>query len=131
MALSQALATVEELTDRLGEEPTLPEEVAMARYFLRKASAEARHYGLPWPDPILCPDVVRVIVIEVAARGYMNPEGYSLERGDEVTFQREATHAAGSAFTDAEIRMVRQAAGKSGLASVRLVKSALLSEASR
>lgn len=131
MALSQALATVEELTDRLGEEITLPEEVAMARFFLRKASAEARHHGLAWPDPILCPDVVRVIVIEVAARGYLNPEGYQLERGDEVTFQREGSHAAGAAFTANEIQMIRQAAGKSGLASVRLVKSALLSEASR
>lgn len=127
MALSQALATVDELTDRLGEEITSPEEVAMARFFLRKASAEARHHGAPWPDPILCPDVVRVIVIEAATRGFQNPEGFQLERGDEITFQREATHAAGSALTATEIKIIRQAAGKGVLTSARLVKSVSLS----
>lgn len=112
------LASVEDLEDRIGADFSTEEE-ATARVFLQAASAWARHFGASWPNPVLVPDVVRAIVIEVAARGFMNPEGFQLERGDEVTFQREASHAAGAAFTDREISAIASAAGRGGLQSVK------------
>lgn len=114
------LASVEDLEDRIGADISSTEEEATARAFLAAASAWARHYGAAWADPVLAPAVVRAVVIEVAARGFMNPEGFQLERGDEVTFQREASHAAGAAFTAKEIEAIAQAAGRGGLQSVKV-----------
>ena len=122
MAITALLATVDDIADRVGEEITSPADISMARAFLRKASAEARHHGLPWTDPILVPEVVVTTVIEAAARGYLNPEGFGLERGDEITLQRQDDFAVGSALTRAEIVVIRAAAGKTGLYSVQMVR---------
>ena len=126
MAISLSLATVDEVADRVGEEITDPTDVAMVRSLLRLVSAQVRHHGAPWADPILAPDVVRAVTIEAAARGYLNPEGFSLERGDEITFQREDSFAVGATLTRDEIKMIRAAAGKHGMYAVRIQRDVMV-----
>lgn len=114
-----SLATVDDLADRVGEVITEQQDIAMAKSFLRLVSAQVRHFGADWTDPILAPDVVVAVTIEAAARGYLNPEGWVTERGDELTLQRDDIFARGSTLTMAEIKMVQQAAvGRSGIVSV-------------
>lgn len=49
------------------------------------------------------PARVRAITLEVAARSWRNPEGYSSETVDDYTYRRDAdTRAAGIYLTDAE-----------------------------
>ena len=49
------------------------------------------------------PTRVRAITLEVAARAYRNPNGYSSETVDDYTYRRDAdTRAAGVYLTDAE-----------------------------
>lgn len=49
------------------------------------------------------PARVRAITLEVAARAWRNPEGYSSETVDDYTYRRDAdTRAAGIYLTDAE-----------------------------
>ena len=116
------LATVEDIADRIGEEITERGDVRMAASFLRLVSAQVRAHGAAWPDPIVAPEVAIAITIEAAARGYLNPEGFDLERGDEITFQRDKVFAVGSTLTDVEIKTIRAAAGKTGIWSVQMVR---------
>lgn len=124
-----SLATVQDVADRVGEEITDPGDIRLAEVLLRIVSAQVRHYGGDWMDPILAPDVATAITIEAAARGYLNPEGFKLERGDEITFDRHAIFAAGPTLTPYEIVAVRQQAGKSGLTSVLMVRDVTVTDA--
>ena len=116
------LATVEDVADRIGEEITERTDVRMAQSFLRLVSAQVRACGAEWSDPILAPEVAIAITIEAAARGYLNPEGFDLERGDEITFQRDKVFAVGSTLTDSETKILRTVAGKHGIWSVPMVR---------
>jgi len=112
------LATVNDIADRVGEDITDRQDVALAGSFLRLVSAHVRHYGADWGDPILVPDIAVAITIEAAARGYLNPEGWNTERGDELTLTRDNLFSRGSTLTPDEITAVRGAAGHSGWSSV-------------
>lgn len=123
------LATVSDIADRVGEEITDPGDIRLAESLLRIVSAQVRHYGGDWLDPILAPEVAVAVTIEAASRGYLNPEGYKLERGDEITFERNVVFAGGSTLTPAEIVAVRSAAGKSGLVSVLMMRDVTVADA--
>jgi hypothetical protein len=112
------LATVADIADAVNEEITDQGDIAMVNSILRVVSAHVRHYGQEWPDPILAPEIAVAITIQATTRGYLNPEGFKLERGDEITFDRSDIFAAGATLTAAEIKACRQAAGKSGWYSV-------------
>lgn len=62
------------------------------------------------PDPV--PARLGAIALEVAARAYRNPGGYSSETIDDYTYRRDAsTRAAGVYLTDDETAEVRRLVG--------------------
>jgi hypothetical protein len=112
------LATVERLAARVGEPIESAEEIALAEEVLAEASALVRHYGRPWPDPATTPAVATAITVAAAARGYLNPAGFSMERSDMATFQRQDDHASGCSLTRAEIAALKEYSNSSGIISV-------------
>lgn len=87
MALTP-LASVEDLSDWLGEPITEALDVKRAGSVLAAASALVRSFvGKTWMvledlDPAL-PDEVAIVTTQVAARGYSNPEGWASESIDD------------------------------------------------
>ncbi|RKN09646.1 hypothetical protein [Streptomyces radicis] len=113
----QPLASLEQLTERLGYRLTDPERV-MAAAALADASALVRAYGAPWPNPATAPAVAVSITLAAAERRVRNPEGYRAEGQGGYSYQLPATAPTGVALTDAEIRLLRAEAGTGGLYSV-------------
>jgi hypothetical protein len=123
-----SLGTVAEVAARVGEEIIDDLDVAQCQSFLDLASAQVRHHGDSWENPVLAPAVARAITIEAAARGYLNPAGYSVERGDMITFTRADPFALGSMLTETEIAMLRVYSTRGGLYSVLLVRDVSISD---
>lgn len=121
--MAKPFATVSELAARANEEIIEPEDIALAEMLLEIVSEEIRAIGHSWPEPVLAPGICRTLAIKVAARGYMNPAGYGLERGDMATLQRSSTYAAGDILTTAEAAMVRRAAGFGDITSVPIIRA--------
>lgn len=64
-------------------------------------------------DPL--PTRVTTITLEVAARAWRNPQGYSSETIDDYTYRRDAdTRQAGVYLTDTEAAELRRLVGKGG-----------------
>lgn len=121
MPSPKPLATRVQLERRVG--PIVEDdEINLADHMLEYASAQARQYGWSFWEPFNVPDSIRFVVIEAAARGYYNPAGYKLERGDELTLQRDDESSAGATFTKAEIALCRAASFQSGVVSVQLLR---------
>jgi hypothetical protein len=114
----QPLATVERLAARVGEAIETPEEIALAEEVLAEASALVRHYGRAWPDPSTTPAVATAITVAAAARGYLNPAFFSMERSDMATFNRSDENAAGCALTRAEIAALKEYNLNGGITSI-------------
>lgn len=117
------LATVEQVSARVTEPIESAEEKALAEAMLWEASAWVRHYGgQPWPTRAGAPEVASVIAAAAASRGYMNPAGFEMERGDMSTLNRSPEYAAGTMLTASEIAMLSGfSRGRKGLASVSMV----------
>lgn len=114
------LATVERLAARVGEPIESPEEIALANEVLAEASALVRHYGRAWPDPDTAPAVATSITVAAAARGYLNPSGFQMERSDMATFNRLEEYASGCSLTRAEIAALKEYNFSGGIVSVGL-----------
>ena len=112
--MAEPLGTVAEVAARVGESITEAEDVALANSMLREASAYVRLYGLPWEDPEAAPDIARTIAVSAAARGYQNPAGAKLERGDAVSIDIDVDYRKGAALTAGEITMLRMVSSKVG-----------------
>ena len=119
----EPLATVARLSARVGEAIESVEELALAGEVLAEASALVRHYGRPWPFPATAPAVATSITVAAAARGYLNPAGYQMERGDMATFNRVEEYASGCALTRAEIAALKEYNVNSGIVSIGLVNN--------
>lgn len=118
-----AFATVKEIAERAADPIITDAEKALARRLLSLATNRAKLHGSMAWNPLNVPPVVRDIVIEAAARGYNNPEGFVEERGDMVSLNRDAAAAAGVEFTARELADIRLAANRgSGFASVSLYR---------
>lgn len=118
----QHLATPEQVAARVGEPIESAEEIALAEAMLMEASAWVRHYGgQSWAVSNVVPGVAVAITAAAAARGYMNPAGYDMERGDMSTFNRIAEYAAGTQLTKAEIAMLKPFNRQGGVVSVSAV----------
>lgn len=114
-----SLATVEELAARAAVELPLPaEDAALAERCLKHASALVRHYGLPWADVESAPAIANTLTVEAANRGFQNPAGLDMERGDAVTFNRHETHAQGVYLTRSEQRLLEEFKPSTSLTSV-------------
>ena len=114
----QPLATLERLAARVGEAIETAEEIALANEVLAEASALVRHYGRAWPDPETTPAVATSITVAAAARGYLNPSNFSMERSDMATFQRLDDSASGCALTRAEIAALKEYNPSGGISSI-------------
>jgi len=114
------LATVERLAARVGEPIASAEEIALAEEVLAEASALVRHYGRAWPDPETAPAVATSITVAAAARGFLNPGGFQMERSDTSTFNRVEEFASGCALTRAEISALKEYNVNQGIISIGL-----------
>ncbi|MBT2587945.1 hypothetical protein [Arthrobacter sp. ISL-95] len=112
--MAEPLGTVNEVAARVGESITATEDVALANSMLKEASAYVRLYGLPWVSPEAAPDIAKTIAVAAAARGYQNPSGLKMERGDAVTLDVDTDYRKGAALTAGEIKMIQMAANTRG-----------------
>jgi hypothetical protein len=99
---------------RVGESITAEEDIALAVSMLEEASAQVRLYGLPWIDPATAPAIAVTITVAAAARGYQNPGGLKLERGDAVSIDVDIDYRKGATLTAGEITMLQRAANQRG-----------------
>lgn len=114
----EPLAGLDRLAARVGEPIVSDAEIALATEVLAEASALVRHYGLPWPDPTTTPAVAVSITVAAAARGYLNPAGFSSERGDTAMFQRIEEYASGCSLSTAEIAALKEYNPRYGIISL-------------
>jgi len=110
----EPLGTVPKVAARVGEAIATVEEVALATSMLEEASAQVRLYGLPWENPETAPAIAVTITVAAAARGYQNPGGLKLERGDAVSIDVDIDYRKGASLTVGEITMIRMAANSRG-----------------
>lgn len=109
-----ALATVGQIAARIGEPISAAEDVQLAVACLNEASEQIRHYAQqPYWTAETAPPVAVTIAVAAAARGYLNPSGFDMERGDMVTFARNKDYVSGAALTSQEITIVK-ALGRTG-----------------
>lgn len=120
--MDELLADRQRLESRLPEPIETSEEIALADEMLSDASAEARLHGNQMWTPESVPSGVVNIILRAAARGYMNPAGFTDEAADSTRFSRGEEYAQGAAFTPAEIRAVRGFAKRSGIAYAQVTK---------
>lgn len=116
-----ALATLQELTDRLEWELDL-DEVRAATGALEELSDQALFHGKTTWDALNVPRLVKNTVLAAAARHMRNPDGYVQSRaGDETLGWTDRGHDAGSAyFTEREVKMIRSIAGRTGFVSAQV-----------
>lgn len=109
-----ALATVGQVAARIGEPITTAEDVQLAASVLNEASEQVRFYAQqPYWTAETAPPVAVAITVAAAARGWLNPSGFDMERGDMVTFNRNKDYVSGAALTSQEITIIR-ALGRTG-----------------
>lgn len=117
--IAEPLSTVEEVAAKAGETIVDPQDKALAEAMIEAASAQVRLYGQAWPEAASAPHIARVITTAAAARGWLNPSGFSMERSDSVTIQRADMYAADVELTPNERAMLRQAsAGVSSISTI-------------
>jgi hypothetical protein len=116
----EPLGTVAKVAARVGETITTPEEIGLANAMLEEASAQVRFYGLPWEDPALAPAVAVTITVAAAARGYQNPGGLKMERGDAVTIDVDVDYRKGATLTAGEIQMLKTFNSRGRVSSIPL-----------
>lgn len=110
----EPLGTVAKVAARVGEPITEASDVLLAESMLEEASAQVRLYGLPWENPVTAPAIAVTTAIAAAARGYQNPSGLKLERGDAVSLDIDVDYRKGAALTAGEIKMIQMAANVRG-----------------
>lgn len=109
-----ALATVGQIAARIGEPITAADDVQLAASVLTEASEQVRFYAQqPFWTAETAPAVAVTICVAAAARGFLNPSGFDVERGDMVQFNRNKDYVSGAALTAQEITIIK-ALGRSG-----------------
>lgn len=116
----EPLGTVAKVAARVGETITTTEEIGLATAMLEEASAQVRFYGLPWEDPDTAPAVAVTITVAAAARGYQNPGGLKMERGDAVSIDVDIDYRKGASLTAGEITMLKSFSARGRITSIPL-----------
>lgn len=112
------LAPVERVAARVPDGIVTDDDVLLAKELLTQASEEVRAHGRPWTSADVPPGIV-AIVVEAAARGYMNPSGYVSEDSDAVGLKRARPYEGGAELTQGEIRRVKMIASRSGFGYIQ------------
>jgi hypothetical protein len=121
-----ALGTVDQVAARIGEPIVEPDDVDLAMAVLNEASEQIRHYAQqPYWTAETAPAVAVTIAVAAAARGFLNPSGFDMERGDLITFNRSKEYVSGASLTAQEITIIK-ALGRTGN-----VRSAALASTTR
>jgi len=96
----EPLASPEEVAALADEAwPLSEQDMKLAEACIVAASNLARfHAGQQWTLRDEAPPVVNTIVVKAATKGFMNPAGFQMERGDAVTFNRLDDFASGVKF---------------------------------
>lgn len=116
-----ALATVAQVAARIGEPISTAEDVQLAASVLTEASEQVRFYAQqPYWTAENAPPVAVAIVVAAAARGFLNPSGFDMERGDMVTFNRNKDYVSGAALTAQEITIIKALGRQGNVRSVSL-----------
>jgi len=109
-----ALGTVAQIAARIGEPITEAEDIQLALAVLAEASEQIRHYAQqPFWSAETAPPVAVTIAVAAAARGFLNPSGFDMERGDLITFNRSKDYVSGASLTAQEITIIK-ALGRTG-----------------
>lgn len=115
--IPEPLSSVTEVAAKAGEEIESTQDIALAEAMIEAASAQVRLHGQAWPERASAPHIAQVIATSAAARGYLNPSGFSMERSDSVTLQRADMYAADVELTPNEKAMLKQASSGIGTVS--------------
>lgn len=120
-----ALGTVAQIAARIGEPISAPEDIQLAIAVLDEASEQIRHYAQqPFWTAETAPPVAVTIAVAAAARGFLNPSGFDMERGDLVTFNRNKDYTSGANLTAQEITIIKALGRTGNVRSVGLANSA-------
>ncbi len=120
-----ALATVDQVAARLGEPIEEPDDIELAEACLEEASNLVRFYAQqPLWTAGAAPAVAVTITVAAAARGFLNPSGFDMERGDMVTFNRNKDYVSGAALTAQEITIIKALGRTGNVRSVGLTSDA-------
>ena len=117
-AYGDMLAPLARVAARVPEGIVTDDEILLAKELIVQASEEVRAHGRPWTSADVPPGIVS-IVVEAAARGYMNPSGFYSEDSDTVGFRRSKAYDGGTELTDGEIRRVKMIASRSGFGFIQ------------
>lgn len=112
------LAPLERVAARVPDGIVSEDEIALAKEMILQASEEVRAHGRPWTSADVPPGIMS-IVVEAAARGYMNPSGYYHEGSDAVDLRRSDAYTGGAELTPGEIRRVKMLASRSGFGYIQ------------
>jgi len=118
------LATVAMVAARIGEPITEPDDVLLAESVIAEASEQVKLYAQQpeWTLTTAHPRAV-TIVVAAAARGFLNPTGYDMERGDMVTFNRSEAYSSGADLTRSEKAECRLLGRQGNVKTVGLANS--------
>ena len=109
-----ALASVAMVAARRCEPIETVDDVKLAEAVLDHASNLIRFFAdQPGWTAQNAPAMAVSICVEAAHRGYLNPSGFDMERGDMVTFNRTEAYVSGADLTKSEITIVK-ALGRTG-----------------
>lgn len=119
-----ALASVAMVAARIGEPIETVDDVKLAEAVLDEASEQIRFYAQqPGWNAQTAPPVAVTIAVAAAARGFLNPSGYDMERGDMVTFNRSKEYVSGANLTPSEITIIKALGRTGNVRSVGLANS--------
>lgn len=112
------LAPIQRVAARVPDGIVDEDDILLANEMILQASEEVRAHGRPWTS-VDVPAGITSIVVEAAARGYMNPSGFDREDSDSVGFRRGGSYTKGAELTDGEIRRVKMLASRSGFGYIQ------------
>jgi len=119
-----ALASVAMVAARIGEPIETVDDVKLAEAVLDHASNLIRFYAdQPGWTAQNAPAMAVSICVEAAHRGFLNPSGFDMERGDMVTFNRAEAYVSGAELTKTEITIVKALGRTGNVRSVGLASS--------
>lgn len=118
------LASIQAVAARSGSAIITQEEIDLAFEMILSASLQAKQIGSEGWTTDNVPIGVSAIVSQAAARGFMNPQGYSSEGADGVDIDRNRDYVKGAELTRDEQRRVKTMAGRSGFIAIAASKPA-------